>query len=65
MNLLLIIYKNLKESKSTSNEYLKDIFTKSLNYEHSILQEKPNSLRRRKTSFNLKSSNLEAEKFFS
>lgn len=38
MNLLLIIYNNLKASNIASNEYLIDIFTKALNYDQSILQ---------------------------
>ena len=38
MNLLLTVYKNLKTSNTTSNEYLMDIFTKALDYDQSILQ---------------------------
>lgn len=60
MNLLLLNYQNLKTSKLTSNQYLKDIFTKALNYDPSILQEKPNTnpnpTKKRKTSFILKNS---------
>lgn len=59
MNLLLLNYQNLKQSKLTSNQYLKDIFSKALNYDQSILQEKPSTNtnpKNRKTSFNIKNS---------
>ena len=60
MNLLLLNYQNLKHSKLTSSQYLRDVFSKALNYDPSILQQRPANPnanpKKRKTSFSLKSS---------